>query len=135
MAEDFDDRTEAPTERRRAEARERGNVAKSVDLSAAALMLAAAAAVLALAPPIGRQLSEFTVAVLSSVSVRMDQGRALAISNETLAVLAASTAPVLLLAGLVTLGANLAQVGVLFAPDRSEEHTSELQSRENLVCR
>src|SRR5207302_5565971 len=27
------------------------------------------------------------------------------------------------------------QVGQLGAPDRSEEHTSELQSRENLVCR
>src|SRR5690606_40275748 len=32
-----------------------------------------------------------------------------------------------------TPGADLA--GVLRATDRSEEHTSELQSRENLVCR
>src|SRR5690606_40195089 len=29
----------------------------------------------------------------------------------------------------------LRQMKKLFLPDRSEEHTSELQSRENLVCR
>src|SRR5690606_25837806 len=35
----------------------------------------------------------------------------------------------------VTLGQNQAVVEGLLAVGRSEEHTSELQSRENLVCR
>ena len=29
----------------------------------------------------------------------------------------------------------VAEADTVFAPDRSEEHTSELQSRRNLVCR
>src|SRR5206468_11383286 len=41
MAEDLGDKTEAPTQRRREEAREEGNVARSADLTAAALLLGA----------------------------------------------------------------------------------------------
>src|SRR6476469_184943 len=40
MAEDFGDKTEAPTPKRREEAREQGNVARSPDLTASALLLA-----------------------------------------------------------------------------------------------
>src|SRR5690349_15160304 len=40
MAEDFGDKTEAPTPRRREEAREQGNVARSPDLTSSALLLA-----------------------------------------------------------------------------------------------
>src|SRR5213076_1889642 len=39
MAEDFSDKTEAPTPRRRIEAREQGNIARSPDLVAAVLIL------------------------------------------------------------------------------------------------
>ena len=39
MAEDFGDKTEAPTPRRREEAREEGSVAKSTDLTSAALLV------------------------------------------------------------------------------------------------
>jgi flagellar biosynthetic protein FlhB len=39
MAEDAGDKTEAPTPRRRQEAREQGNIARSADLSSAALLL------------------------------------------------------------------------------------------------
>lgn len=41
MAEDFDQRTEAPTQRRREEAREQGRTAVSMELTVGALMLAA----------------------------------------------------------------------------------------------
>ena len=41
MAEDFSEKTEAPTPRRRQEAREEGQVAKSQDLSSAVLLIAA----------------------------------------------------------------------------------------------
>ena len=43
MPEGYGDKTEQPTERRRNEARQKGNVARSVDLNAAGLMLAVAA--------------------------------------------------------------------------------------------
>ena len=39
MADDNDDRTQAPTPRRRQEARQEGNVARSADLSAALVLL------------------------------------------------------------------------------------------------
>ena len=39
MAEDMGDKTEAPTPKRRAEAREQGNIARSPDLTAAAVIL------------------------------------------------------------------------------------------------
>ena len=40
MAEQEGDKTEAPTPRRRQEAREQGNIARSPDVTSAALMLA-----------------------------------------------------------------------------------------------
>jgi len=126
MAEENEDRTEDPTERRRAEAREKGNIAKSADLTAAALMLAAAAAVLTLAPDLGTQLAERTVASLSSVTLRVDQGWALRLGQEITAQLATAVLPVLLLAGLVSLGANLVQTGFLFAPDAVQPKFSRI---------
>src|SRR6185369_9190710 len=44
MADEHDDKTEQPSDRRRSEVRERGNVAKSIDLNTAASILAAASA-------------------------------------------------------------------------------------------
>ena len=41
MAEDYGDKTEAPTPRRRQEAREQGNIARSPDLTAAVLIITA----------------------------------------------------------------------------------------------
>src|SRR5665213_2586979 len=41
MAEDMGDKTEAPTPKRRQEAREQGNIAKSPDLTAAVLLIGA----------------------------------------------------------------------------------------------
>ena len=126
MAEENDDRTEDPTERRRAEAREKGNVAKSGDLTAAALMLAAAAAVLALAPPISRQLAELTVAAFSSVRLQIDQGHALRLGQEYVIRIGSAVLPILLLAGLVSIGANLVQVGVLFSPEALQPKLSRI---------
>src|SRR3954471_20298733 len=39
MSEDFGDKTEAPTPRRRQEAREQGNIARSTDLTASAIII------------------------------------------------------------------------------------------------
>ena len=126
MAEDADDRTEAPTEHRRSEAREKGHIAKSGDLTAAALMLAASAGLLALGPPIGRKLGELTSASLSAVAVRIDQGRALQLVQDHGSVFAAAVMPILLLTTLVALGANLVQIGVLFAPEAIQPKLSRI---------
>ena len=57
MADDLGDKTEAPTPRRRSEARERGQVAKSQDLSAAALMFGGLIALLIVGPGLWRGLT------------------------------------------------------------------------------
>ena len=116
MAEDSDERTEAPTDRRRDEAREQGNVAKSGDLSAAALMFAAAAVVLTLTPDLSRRLAEQTAGSLSAVVVRADTGWAARLGRDTATVAAEAVLPVLLLTALTALGVNLAQTGFLLAP-------------------
>lgn len=126
MAEENDDRTEDPTERRRAEAREKGNIAKSTDLNAATLMLAAAAAVLVLAPPLGQLLSEFTAASISNAALRIDQAHALRLSETTISILGSAVLPVLLLTALVSLGANLVQVGILIAPEAVQPQMSRI---------
>ncbi|MCA9281342.1 MAG: flagellar biosynthesis protein FlhB [Phycisphaeraceae bacterium] len=56
MAEDLGEKTEQPTERRRGEARQRGQLPKSTDLSSAIVMLGALAIVAAFAPAAVRKL-------------------------------------------------------------------------------
>src|SRR5690606_6498915 len=52
VAEDLGEKTELPTERRRSEAREKGQVARSVDLTSAMLMTAAVILMLVFARPL-----------------------------------------------------------------------------------
>jgi flagellar biosynthetic protein FlhB len=112
MAEDFGDKTEAPTPRRREEAREQGNVARSTDLTAAALLLG------------GLVLLNWTGAnlfgAMSGLVMRMLSGESLAaVRTETfdrgvIAVLAGIGKALLPLFGgllLVAVVVNVAQVG------------------------
>lgn len=65
MAAGADERTEAPTPKRRREAREKGQVARSQDLPAAVLMFAAFAALWLLGPGLWNALAAIMVAALS----------------------------------------------------------------------
>jgi flagellar biosynthetic protein FlhB len=117
MSDDFDERTEAPTERRRVEARQHGSVARSADLTAAGLMLGAAC-VLAL---FGMSLAEGMAELLQEslgrpvtfqIDVEWAPRQLLA-----LAVWCARHAlpPLLVLAG-CALAVNLVQTGFLYSP-------------------
>ena len=68
--DEFGEKTELPTDRRRTQARERGNVPRSVDLTAAGLMLGAAAVFYVLAVPLCRTLAELTAGSLRTASPR-----------------------------------------------------------------
>jgi len=57
-SDDAGDKTEAPTERRRSEAREQGNIPKSTDLNAAVLMLTAASLLWTMGPTITEKLGQ-----------------------------------------------------------------------------
>ena len=65
MAEENGDKTEAPTPRRRAEAREQGNIARSPDLVAAALLIGIMYTLSATGPGLIRALKALMAEVLS----------------------------------------------------------------------
>lgn len=64
MADDLGERTEPPTPKRRADARKRGQIAKSQDLSAAVVMLAGLLTVAAMGPFILERLTALTRVML-----------------------------------------------------------------------
>jgi len=66
MATYADDRTEAPTPRRRTEARSKGQVARSQDLTAAVLLFAAFGGLYFFGPPLAMVLTAMIAASLSS---------------------------------------------------------------------
>ncbi len=69
MAEDNGDKTEAPTPRRRQEAREQGNIARSPDLTAAVLLLAVMQMLKWFGPGLMESLKALMVEMLSAGSM------------------------------------------------------------------
>lgn len=116
--DEFGERTEQPTERRRTQARERGNVARSVDLTAAGLMLGAATVFYVLAVPMARALAELTAGLLRSAGrPRLDQADVVEHFRNILQVIAPSLLAVLLTMMLTAFIWNVVQVGILIAPE------------------
>src|SRR5438552_45828 len=113
MSEEYGEKTEAPTPRRRQEAREQGQVARSQDLSGAVLVVGA----ILLLNAFGQDLMKALRAMLAeTLSLRShDPNAALVQSLSSLAQVARALAPVLIGVVLVVVIANLLQVG--FAPN------------------
>ncbi|MHC4990145.1 MAG: flagellar biosynthesis protein FlhB [Planctomycetota bacterium] len=118
MAEDLGERTEDATPRRRTEAREKGNVARSQDLSAVVLLLAATLAVWAAAASILGQGKVLIGQVLSSdfLGDPFDPGAmwplAMYLGGWTIRL----AAPIFAIAWLAAFASHLFQVGWLFSP-------------------
>src|SRR4051794_29639373 len=97
MADEYGEKTEAPTPRRRQEAREQGQVARSQDLTGAVLVVGA----ILLLNAFGNDLVKALRALLAeTLSLRPDNspatGAALAQALRSLAHVAAALAPVLI---------------------------------------
>ena len=119
MAEDDSgDKTEAPTPRRRQEAREQGNVAKSVDLSAAAVMIGSMLL-----------LRSYGINVILALRVFLQQmltfGRSDAAPAELLydfvrgiAMVGAALAPIFIGLIVIAILSNVLQTGLIFNPGR-----------------
>ena len=119
MADTDGDKTEAPTPRRRQEAREQGNIARSHDLTAAMLLLAT----LMLLNSTGMKLFASLRAVLMqtlSLSSLSNTSPIDALQSLAKILLLVGAAMVPLLAGVVIAAiiANLMQVGLNFTPQR-----------------
>ena len=113
MSEEYGEKTEAPTPRRRQEAREQGQVARSQDLTGATLVVGAILLLNAFGQDLVRALRALLAETLSLRGGGPSQG--LAQSVWSLAAVARALAPVLVGVAIVVVVANLLQVG--FAPD------------------
>jgi flagellar biosynthesis protein FlhB len=112
------EKTEQPTERRRTRAREQGNVAKSVDLTAAGLMLGAAAVFYVLAVPLCATLAALMEESLRTAGPGPFSGPDAATRmRHILRVIAPNMLGVLLAMMLAALVWNVVQVGILVAPE------------------
>lgn len=119
MAEQDGDKSQEPTPHRRQEAREKGQMAQSQDLTSAILLIATSAILLALGPSIvdlflsvtSRSIGGFTTEPWTNESL-VEQWR------WWLAALAKMLLPLLFGLFVVGVGIQMAQVGILFLPQR-----------------
>lgn len=110
MAPSRDEKTEAPTPRKREEARKQGQVARSQDLSAAALILSGMVGLALLGPGMLRSMLAVMAAAMTSESNRIEDVLpfAGAVATEALE----RVAPFLVLVFLAALASVLPQVGL-----------------------
>lgn len=108
------EKTERPTDHRRQEAREQGNIARSADLNAAALLLGAAGAMWFSGPALVSNLSNVLKDSLEQPAWQtLDRGLAIEQGIKLLGSIAGGVLPLLLTLAGAALAANLAQVGFL----------------------
>ncbi len=118
MSDDAGDRTEQPTEHRRTQAREQGNIAKSSDLTAALLMLTATGAMQFSGPGLYETLADLMHASFSAPPwLRLDLETWMRFNWTLLGLLAAAVLPFLLLMMIGGVVSNIVQVGFLWAPE------------------
>jgi len=127
VANDAGERTEAPTARRRSEARERGQVARSTDLGAALLLLGGMLCLRGFGPALMGTLDE-TMRQYLSISGPDAAGRL-----EVMPIMATGAMSVLTAAGPIMLGllvlalaSNILQVGFLFSTHGLEPKLDKL---------
>jgi flagellar biosynthetic protein FlhB len=133
MAEDLGDKTEAPTARRRAEAREQGNIARSPDLTAAVLLIGMLLLLKAWGPGLVSALRALVAEMLGGASLA-DAGTGGLTEALGRALVAAGGALLPLLLGVMALavGVNVLQVGLFFNPKRLQPNLGALNPAKGL---
>ncbi len=135
MAEQGQDRTEAPTSRRRAEARQEGQVVRSADLTAAVSLLAAVALTQGMGRDALRALGRHVDETLGGAAVVGPD--ALDDVRDTLAasvrVLAEAGGPLVLTITAVALAATLGQVGLILTSRPLEPDLGKLSPLKGLA--
>jgi flagellar biosynthetic protein FlhB len=114
MAESLGDKTEAPTAKRRQEAREQGQIAKSADLSSAALLVGGMYLLKWFGLTIVESLRDVVFFMLSRPSLAdLDASHVRGQILQVVGVVGWSLLPVLCGAALIVIIANIAQVGLI----------------------
>jgi len=127
MPEQHGDKSQEPTQHRRQQAREQGQVAKSQDLGSAVLLLVGVLALMMAGGRLTEFLRQYTASQLGgSTGLALDASSALA---QWYALLAAMGRYVLPIFGLLLLGAvvvDLSKIGFLFVPEKVAPDLSHL---------
>lgn len=119
MADSAGDKKHAPSDRKRQQAREQGQVAKSTDLTSAGLLLAAVGCLWAFGPGASRHLATFIRASLGSFDVGgVSSGDAAARAVGAGMHLAAAVVPILATMMIAAVGVNVVQTGLIFSTTR-----------------
>ncbi|MGA2440857.1 MAG: flagellar biosynthesis protein FlhB [Tepidisphaeraceae bacterium] len=119
MAESASDKTEAPTPRRRTEARQQGNIARSHDLTSSVLLLGGLMLMKWFGPRVMSALRDIVADMLSGSSMSNFETRRIGEQiMHSLNAVGISLAPLLGGAMFIVIVANLAQVGFNFSPQR-----------------
>ena len=127
MAEDNDNKTEAPTPRRRQEAREEGNIARSTDLTASVLLIGSVVLLKMCGTPLVEALKTFLHEMLSAHSLgAIDLGSATQASLHGVLLAGSALAPLLLGLMLLAVVVNIAQVGFFLSTKRLEPNLGAL---------
>lgn len=127
MADDQGDKTEAPTPRRRAEAREQGNVARSQDLTVALLLLGVMLTLHATGPKMVEALKVLVHEMLSPDFLSdFTTESATTGAMHCLYVAGVAMAPLLIGVVVIAIVANILQVGLYFSPTRLQPNIAAL---------
>ena len=119
MADQDGDKTQDPTPHRRQQAREQGQVARSQDLGSAALLLAGLTALLWLGGSLVRVMGVLVERCLGySQELSPDVASIAATWNDLVWLVAPALLPILLTMLVASVGVNVAQVGLLFLPEK-----------------
>ncbi len=131
--DEFGDRTEQPTERRRSEMRQKGNVARSIDLNAAGHMLAAAAVMYFLGSTVTRSIAELMHRSLyESGWPTIDCGLASRKFWDIAEWAVVGVLPLMLAMLATALVINISQVGFLIAPESIQPKLARLNPIEGV---
>ncbi|HET6425775.1 MAG TPA: flagellar biosynthesis protein FlhB [Planctomycetaceae bacterium] len=115
---DSAEKTEQPTERRRQQARQQGNIARSVDVTAAVVLLAAAGGLYFFGPSCGETFIRLMRGTLQGDALTtLDRSSAVALIWSLAFTTAAAVLPVMLLVMVGSLAASLAQTGFLWSTE------------------
>jgi len=128
MSDDFQDKTEEPTPKRRSEARKKGEVARSKDLSGALVLLAALLCLVVWGPVLGRKMMEMLRDWLGHIRPGMvgpNQISALFMSFGL--TLGGLLTPIFISLSAAAVLGNYVQVGKIFSTERIAPDFSRLQ--------
>lgn len=110
------DKTEAATPRKLEEARDKGNVAKSMELNSVAVLIAGILSLVFISGKLIESISQFMISLYQNISfTSITQGSVQFQAKAIIGFLGPVMAPIFLLIMFAGIGINVAQVGILFS--------------------